>query len=190
MAHTFDVLGKNENEYENFILNYIRPEFNKICFNSVRASIIHTLFVSKDLNYCLSVEEIAKKLGKRHSVILYHLEKLEKWKIVKVARKYKHGGIERRSVWGLNDKLPNVVSGVYNYMLTTFYTTKELNELSTFSNFSEVDSLKAEVLSFTVLLIPLDFLVKVFARSDLDSSKVSESFPSISDFTLPTSIVI
>ncbi len=52
---------------EESIMFSLRPEFNRICYNPLRASIIHLLVKSKDLNYSLSVEEIAYKLGKRHS---------------------------------------------------------------------------------------------------------------------------
>jgi len=125
----FNNLKVEESENEETLINSLRPELNKICFNSIRASIVHLLFNSKELNYSMSVERIAHKLGKRHSVVLYHLEKLAKWKIVKVAKTYNHGDKERRSLWGLNSKFPNLVSEVYSYMLKTFYTVKELEQM-------------------------------------------------------------
>ena len=125
---SFKVETENIQE-EDKLMNMIRPELNKICFNGIRASILHLLFNKKDLGYCMSVERLSHKLGKRHSVILYHLEKLEKWRIVKVVKKYNHGDIERRSIWGLNKNFPNLVSEVYSYMLRTFYTMEELEDM-------------------------------------------------------------
>jgi len=114
---------------EEKLIETIRPELNKICFNGIRASILHLLFNKKELGHCMSVERISHKLGKRHSVVLYHLEKLENWMLVKVVKTYDHGGKERRSIWGLNDSVPNLVSEVYSYMLRTFYTMEELEEM-------------------------------------------------------------
>lgn len=114
---------------EESMLYSLRPEFNIICYNSTRASIIHLLVKSKDLNHALSVEDMAQRLGKRHSVIIHHLEKLMEWKIVDVVRTFKHGGKERRSIWGLNLKYPNIVQNVYSHMLKTFYTVNELERM-------------------------------------------------------------
>ena len=114
---------------EESMLYSLRPEFNIICYNPTRAAIIHLLVKSKDLNYALSVEDIAQRLGKRHSVIIHHLEKLMKWRIVDVVRTFKHGGKERRSIWGLNLKYPNIVQNVYSHMLKTFYTVNELERM-------------------------------------------------------------
>ena len=114
---------------EESILYSLRPEFNIICYNPVRASIIHLLVKSKDLNHSLSVEDISQKLGKRHSVVIHHLEKLMKWKIVDVIRTFKYGNKERRSIWGLNLKYPNLVQDIYSHMLKTFYTSNELDRM-------------------------------------------------------------
>jgi len=125
---SFNVEDENT-QVEQKLIDMIKPELNKICFNGIRASILHLLFNKKELGHCLSVERISHKLGKRHSVVLYHLEKLENWKLVKVVKTYNHGRKERRSIWGLNDSVPNLVSEVYSYMLRTFYTQKELNDM-------------------------------------------------------------
>jgi DNA-binding transcriptional ArsR family regulator len=111
------------------IVYLLRPEFNKICYNPIRASMIHLLFKSRSLNYTLSVEELAYKLGKRHSVIVHHLEKLYGWKIVDIVRSFKYGDKNRRSIWGLNMKHPNLVQEVYSHMLKNFYTVKGLDEM-------------------------------------------------------------
>ena len=116
-------------ENEEDIVNYLKPEFNKICYNSVRASIIHLLMKSKELDNCLSVEVIARKLGKRHSVVIHHLEKLMSWGVVDIVKTYKYGEKEKRSIWGLNKKYPNLIFSLYNYMIRTFYTINELEEM-------------------------------------------------------------
>jgi len=122
-----DVKDIDENE-ESLIYN-LRPEFNRICYNTIRASIIHLLVKTKELNHSLSVEEISHRLGKRHSVIIHHLEKLMDWKIVDVVKSYKYGRKQRRSIWGLNLRYPNLIKDVYSYLLKTFYTISELEEL-------------------------------------------------------------
>ena len=116
-------------EKEEDIINYLKPEFNRICFSCIRASIIHLLVKSKTVNHSLSVEQIARKLGKRHSVIIHHLEKLMGWGIVDVVKTYRYGDKEKRSIWGLNLKYPNLIFDLYNYMTKTFYTINELEEM-------------------------------------------------------------
>ena len=122
-----ETLDAADNE-ESMIFN-LRPEFNRICYNPIRASIIHLLVKAKDLNHALSVEEISHKLGKRHSVIIHHLEKLSYWKIIDVVKSFKHGSKSRRSIWGLNLKYPNLIQSVYSHMLKTFYTSSELDKM-------------------------------------------------------------
>lgn len=116
-------------ENEGSIIYSLRPMFNKIAYNPIRAAIIHLLVKSKDLNHALSVEEIAHRLGKRHSVVIHHLEKLLYWKIVEVVRSFRHGDKERRSIWGLNLNYPNLVQDIYSHMLKTFYTPNELDKM-------------------------------------------------------------
>ncbi len=124
------LLNTSENvENEDSVIFNIRPEFNRICYNPVRASIIHLLVKSKDLNHSLSVEEISFKLGKRHSVVIHHLEKLQDWKVIDIVRSLKYGSKTRRSIWGLNLKYPNLIQNVYSYMLKTFYTTTDLDKM-------------------------------------------------------------
>jgi len=118
-----------EDESEESVIFNLRPEFNRICYNTIRASIIHLLIKSKDLNHTLSVEEISHKLGKRHSVVIHHLEKLAYWKIVDVVKSLKYGNKKRRSIWGLNLKYPNLIQNVYSHMLKTFYTSNELDKM-------------------------------------------------------------
>ena len=113
---------------ENLIIR-LRPEFNRICYNSIRASIIHLLMKSKDLNHSLCVERIAHKLGKRHSVIIHHLEKLQDWKIVNIVKHDVYGTRKRRSIWGLNLNCPNLIKEVYIHLLKTFYTVEDLEKL-------------------------------------------------------------
>ena len=113
---------------ENLIIR-LRPEFNRICYNSIRVSIIHLLMKSKDLNHSLCVERIAHKLGKRHSVIIHHLEKLQYWRIVDVVKHDTYGTRRKRSIWGLNLAYSKLIKELYVYLLKTFYTVEELEKL-------------------------------------------------------------
>lgn len=115
---------------EDDVIDMLRPLFNHICSNEVRACILHLLLKAKHLNYTMQVEEIAHKLGKRHSVIIYHLEQLKDWKLVDVIRKSNYGSKERRSIWGLNLTYPNLIQEVYTFIVKYFYTQKELDEMS------------------------------------------------------------
>ena len=118
-----------DKETEERIINTVRPEFNYICYNSIRAGILHLLIKNVELNYSLSVEEISRKLGKRHSVIIHHLERLEEWRLVEVVKSSKYGNKEKRKIWGLNLKYPNLILRVYNYLLKIFYTPAELEKM-------------------------------------------------------------
>jgi len=127
MINLLSASEKEENEEK--IIELIRPEFNYICYNPVRAGILHLLIKNREVGHALSVEEIAKKLGKRHSVIIHHLEKLNEWKVVRVVKTVKHGDKERRKIWGLNLKYPNLIKEVYKHTLKFFYTQQELEEI-------------------------------------------------------------
>ena len=120
-------LGENEDEQE--LINDLRHELNYICRNPVRASILHMLIRSGEVNHALSAEEIARKTGKRHSVVIYHLEQLHNWQLVGVVKLTGYGFKQRRSIWGLNLKYPNLVKEVYGYLLKTFYTAKDLDSM-------------------------------------------------------------
>ena len=125
---SLNVESMSAEDEENLIIR-LRPEFNRICYNSIRASIIHLLMKSKDLNHSLCVERIAHKLGKRHSVIIHHLEKLQDWEIVDIDKHDVYGTRKRRSIWGLNLKYPNLIKDIYVYLLKMFYTVEELERL-------------------------------------------------------------
>jgi DNA-binding transcriptional ArsR family regulator len=128
MSRNFLDMNERVEDEESLIFN-LRPEFNRICYNPVRASIIHLLVNSRDLNHSLSVEDIAKKLGKRHSVIIYHLEKLKEWKLVSIVRSYKYGSKKKRSIWGLDLRYTNLIQDLYSHMTKTLYTMKDLEEM-------------------------------------------------------------
>ena len=128
MSQNFLDMDERVEDEESLIFN-LRPEFNRICYNPVRASIIHLLVNSRGLNHSLSVEEISKKLGKRHSVIIYHLEKLKEWKLVSIVRSYKYGSKEKRSIWGLDLRYTNLIQDLYSHMTKTLYTMKDLEEM-------------------------------------------------------------
>lgn len=128
MSQNFLDINEKVEDEESLIFN-LRPEFNRICYNPVRASIIHLLINSRDLNHSMSVEDIAQKLGKRHSVIIYHLEKLKDWKLVSIVKSYKYGKKEKRSIWGLNLSYTSLIQDVYSHMTKTLYTMKDLEEM-------------------------------------------------------------
>lgn len=128
MSQNFLDINEKVEDEESLIFN-LRPEFNRICYNPVRASIIHLLINSRDLNHSMSVEDIAQKLGKRHSVIIYHLEKLKDWKLVSIVKSYKYGKKEKRSIWGLNLTYTSLIQDVYSHMTKTLYTMKDLEEM-------------------------------------------------------------
>jgi DNA-binding transcriptional ArsR family regulator len=122
-----DFIPNDEGEY---LLSLIKPELNQICSNPVRACIIHMLVQNKDLDHTMQVEEMSKRLGKRHSVIIYHLERLEDWGIVHVVKKSRYGdeGVKRR-IWGLNLNYPTMVKDIYGRILKHFYTQKQLEKM-------------------------------------------------------------
>ena len=115
---------------EDMIIASIRPELNYISSNPIRACIIHMLVKNKELGHTMRVEELSRRLGKRHSVIIYHLERLQDWKILRVVRAVKYGDEgAKRSIWGLNMEFPNLVREVYSHMSKTFYTQKDLDRM-------------------------------------------------------------
>ena len=118
-----------DGQSEEFFIYSLRPELNYICSNPVRASIIHMLVNNKDLGHTMQVEEIARRLGKRHSIIIYHLERLFSWKILRIVKSVKYGNTEKRTIWGLNLEYPNLMREVYSHILKLFFTQQELNEM-------------------------------------------------------------
>ena len=118
-----------EEDVEFRIIQMLRPEFNYICSNSVRACILHLLIKSRELNHTIQVEEIANKIGKRHSLVIYHLEQMKGWNLVDVVKSYKYGNKNKRSIWGLNLKYPNLIALLYGHVIKIFYTQRELEKL-------------------------------------------------------------
>jgi hypothetical protein len=126
-----DVGSDDEKNVEYLLTNSLRPELNYICANPIRACIIHLMAKNRDLNHTIRVEELAQKLGRRHSVIIYHLERLKDWKIVKVIKAVQYGDEgQKRSIWGLNMDYPNLVREVYTRIVKVFFTEKELDSMS------------------------------------------------------------
>ena len=117
------------NKDEDFIISSLRPEFNYICSNPTRACILHLLVRSRDSNHSMRVEEIAQRMGKRHSIVIYHLEQLFKWKVVDVVKMVKYGKGAKRSLWGLNLAYPNLVRELYSRTLKLFFTYEELEKM-------------------------------------------------------------
>jgi hypothetical protein len=140
-----DTSPEDEKNVEYLLTNSLRPELNYICANPIRACIIHLLVKNKDLNHTIRVEELAQKLGRRHSVIIYHLERLKDWKIVKVIKAVQYGDDgQKRSIWGLNLDYPNLVREVYSRIVKVFFTEKELDSMSSVNrNVREKEKVKA-----------------------------------------------
>ena len=85
------------------------------------------LFRSPQTNYSMQVERMAERMGVRHSLVLYHLDKLHGWKLVVPI---KHAASSsKRNVWQLNLNYPTILQVVHSY-LTEMYTPAELTELS------------------------------------------------------------
>ena len=122
------------NSEEQQLIQAIRPELNSICSNPIRATIIHSLVKAKNLNYSLSVEELSRALGKRHSLIIHHLEKLNNCNLVAVVKSKMHGSKEKRCIWGLNLKYQNLISLTYNHILKHFFTQSQLDRMCTVYN--------------------------------------------------------
>ncbi len=114
---------------EEFFITSLRPELNYICSNPVRACIMHMFINNRELGHTMQVEDIARRIGKRHSIVIYHLERLSNWKVVKVVKSVRYGNTEKRSIWGLNLEYPNLIREVYSRILKLFFTQKELNTM-------------------------------------------------------------
>jgi hypothetical protein len=78
----------------------------------------------------MRVEDLAFKLGIRPRVLIYHLEKMEGWKLLEVKKSQKYGNKERRSIWGLDLRYPNWVLECYKTIRTHFFTEDELNQIT------------------------------------------------------------
>ena len=117
----------DENVEKTVIENFI-PDMIEICSNPIRAGIIHLLVRSPSTGHSLKVEEMAFRLGTYHRIILHHLERLEKWELVRVRRLKNYGEKVKRSIWGLNLKYPNWIFEVYNSIKSGF-TEAELKSM-------------------------------------------------------------
>jgi len=124
-----DSADKTDKQAEEFLMSTLRPELNYICSNPVRACIMHMLVANKDLGHTMQVEDIARRIGKRHSVVIYHLERLLEWRIVKIIKSVEYGNTEKRTIWGLNLEYPNLMREVYTRILKFFFTQKELDKM-------------------------------------------------------------
>lgn len=115
-----------DEQAEELIINKFRPLLNFICSNQTRAGIIYLLVNSKVTNHTLTVSSLCKKLNSHHSTILYHLERLKEWGVVKPW----NFNSKKRTYWSLNLKFPNWVSEIYAHLRSNCFTEKELNQLS------------------------------------------------------------
>lgn len=107
----------------------IRADMPFICNNPVRASIIYLLMKQKESDYCCTVEEISTRLGKNHSIVLHHLEKLLDYNIVEVVRSVPYGNKQKRRVWGLNLKMVELIKEIYSYIVRFCFTQRQLEKM-------------------------------------------------------------
>lgn len=84
------------------------------------------------------MEEISFRTGKRHSVVLYHLEQLTEWRLVEVVKNARYSEKGRRTIWGLNLKYPNLIRTVYKRVLQFFYTHNELEKMCNINTNSRI----------------------------------------------------
>jgi len=129
-----------EEDIEEKIIDMMRPEFNFICSNPVRASILHLLVNSADVNHTMQVEYIAHRIGKRHSLVTYHLEQLAEWKLVEVVKNNRYGSKVKRSIWGLNLKYPNLIREIYTRILKIFFTQNDLEKMCNINRNARIHS--------------------------------------------------
>lgn len=130
-----------EEKSEEGLINMLRPELNFICSNPVRASILHLMVKARDLNHTMRVEDISHKIGKRHSVVIHHLERLSDWNLIKVIKNSRYGERERRTIWGLNLNCPRLIQEVYTRILKFFYTHDELEKMCSVNRNTRIDTL-------------------------------------------------
>jgi DNA-binding transcriptional ArsR family regulator len=78
----------------------------------------------------MQVEEMAFKIGVRPRTIIYHLEKLKKWRLVEVKKIQKYGNKIRRNIWGLDLEHKHWVIKCYNNITTHFFDDNELEEMT------------------------------------------------------------
>lgn len=119
----------NEN-VDFYVTTTFLPEIRTICSNRIRASILHLLINSPDTLHSMKVEELAYKIGVRPRIIIYHLEKLNEWKLVSVRKNQNYGDKQRRSIWGIDLRHPNWVLECYEAIMTHFFDENELDELT------------------------------------------------------------
>jgi len=119
----------NSDADEQVLIQFL-PEISSICSNKIRAGILHLLINSPETMHSTQVEELSFKLGVRQSVCIYHLEKLNEWKLVEVKKNQKYGDKNRRSIWGLDLRYPNWILECYKNIRSFFFTEKELIEIT------------------------------------------------------------
>lgn len=122
-----------EESIEKGVINNNLSDINEICSNPLRAAIVHILLNSPQTGYSASVEQLAYRLGTYHRVVIHHLERLEKWEIVKVRRMKTHGAKTRRSIWGLNLQYPNWLFEVYENIKSS-YSEDDLKKISSINS--------------------------------------------------------
>lgn len=103
-----------DKEIEREVIQTFLPETVEILKNPIRAGIVHMLVNSPNTGHSMKVEQLAYKLGTYHRIIIYHLERLQNWKLVTVKKSSSYGNKTKRSIWGLDLKYPNWILEVYS----------------------------------------------------------------------------
>ncbi len=111
-------------------LAYLRPRLECFLRSPLKAAIFFVLYHSKHSGHCMSVEHMSRRLGRRHSIIIYHLEALKEMGLAKVVIEKRHGNSSRRSVWGLRMDNKELVNLVRDYVFSA-YSREKLWEMTT-----------------------------------------------------------
>jgi len=109
-----------DKDAEREIIQTFLPETVEILKNPIRAAIVHLMVNSPNTGHSMKVEQLAYKLGTYHRIIIYHLERLQKWKLVTVKKTSSYGNKTKRSIWGLDLKYPNWILDVYSTIKESF----------------------------------------------------------------------
>lgn len=92
------------------VIKKFEPFLEFICSNQYRIKIIELLLKNKDVGYTISVSELKDKLKLHHSTVIYHLEKLQEYKLVEPVSQ-----AGKRRYWRLDLKYPKWIERVHNY---------------------------------------------------------------------------
>ncbi len=102
----------------------LRADSEFIFSNSVRVSIINYLLNSSITGHSASLNKLSSSLGKRPSLIHYHLKLLEEYNIVKPISS---SGRKVRT-WGLNTEYLNALKNLMNMVIPFLKSDENIQE--------------------------------------------------------------